>query len=131
MHASSPAQISFLDSIASSKLNPISHFFKRLDSPPARWDRTRDRACDRNVIRAFCNKTLDQLLGTSSSEPANSKSLLHFRSIQVLGISGWIAIESEDQDGLKRFSNELSLRRLHPVELDYSTIEYVVLVNTN
>jgi len=96
-----------------------------------RCDRTRDRACDRNVIRAFCNKTLDQLLGTSSSEPANSKSLLHCRPIQVLGISGWIAIEAEDQDGLKRFCNELSLRRLHPVELDYSTIEYVVLVNTN
>src|SRR5262249_24279898 len=89
-----------------------------------RCDSVRDQACVEKFVRAFCFRTVEQIVGATAYQADMSPSALKCMPIRVLGLSGWIAAESDDEHVLAWLTEELSAQRLSTSEIDLSLIEF-------
>jgi len=95
-----------------------------------RCDSARDSCLD-VIARAFCFKTAEQMGAAAASSQINPRASLQCRPIGVFGFAGWMIAESDDEALVRWLKDELAAKRPGSLDLDGSSIEYVVLVTTN
>ena len=87
-----------------------------------------DPTCDLTVARSVCRKSID-LIAHIIPSPLDPKSSFTCRSVSILGLSGWLAVETSDNRAVEWLAQ---LLRANPAaaRLEPSLLDYVVLITT-